>query len=278
MLTLQTARHAVDYTFTAVKQLRESEVVTAPLDDPRHPPAPAERRRTGSSPAVVWLKKIAHLGIGERWLVLSVLAAAGQPVLALGVLLVLGLMSLAYTSLGRTLRARRWTPTVVADREREVVAAQVDGGPLHAVVAGSVAGRPGGQERFLWARPAALRVLEYAGTLGLSAALAGAAPGAAVFALLLVVASHHYDDLYRVLNRLRPPAPASQLLGLGWPGRLAVVAVLALVGGRAGVAGLWVLVGVLGVLFLVVEPWRVLREVRGGVPHDGAVLEATADG
>jgi hypothetical protein len=111
--------------------------------------------------------------------------------------------------------------------------------------------------------------------LGLTAGLPGAGPGAAVCVLLLVVASHHYDDLYRVLNRLRPPSAASQVLGLGFPGRLLVVAVLALAGSQdATVAegGLWVLAAWLGMLFLVVEPARVLREVRtSDHPNEGAV-------
>jgi hypothetical protein len=98
--------------------------------------------------------------------------------------------------------------------------------------------------------------------------------------LLLVVASHHYDDLYRVLNRLRPPSTLSQVLGLGVAGRLLVVAALALLGAvrpAAGEGGLWVLAGWLGILYLVAEPARVLREVRttaGGaadVPTEGAV-------
>ena len=134
-------------------------------------------------------------------------------------LLVLGVGSLLYTSAGRTLRARTWPAEPVLDREREIVLAQVDGGPLvPATAAARVAGRPGGRERFLWVRPALLRAGEYLLVLGLTAGLAGAGPGAAVCVLLLVVASHHYDDLYRVLNRLRPPSTLSRCSAWAWPG------------------------------------------------------------
>jgi Family of unknown function (DUF5941) len=199
------------------------------------------------------------------------------------VLLVLGTGSLLYTSAGRTLRARSWPAEPVLDREREIVLAQLDGGPLvPSAVAARFAGRPGGRERFLWVRPAMLRAGEYLAVLGLTAGLAGAGPGAAVCVLLLVVASHHYDDLYRVLNRLRPPSALSRVLGLGVAGRLVVVAVLALLGSSrhaVGEGGMWVLAGWLGILYLVAEPARVLREVRspvlsGGptdVPTEGAV-------
>jgi hypothetical protein len=292
MITLQTARHAVDYTFTAVKDLREAEVVRAPLDQGDDPvrrgagdqraarALELSRRSSASRPAVTWAKKVLHLGIGERWLVLSVLAAAQHPVAALAALLVLGGGSLLYTSAGRTLRARSWPAGPVLGRERQIVLAQLDAGPLvPAPVAVRLAGRPGGRERFLWARPAVLRAGEYLAVLLLTAGLTGTGPGAAVCALLLVVASHHYDDLYRVLHGLRPPSPAARLLGLGVPGRLVVVAALALSGGAghaAGEGGLWVLAGGLGILFLVAEPARVLREVRAsdgrptGVPTEGA--------
>ncbi len=219
MIALQTARHSVDYTFTAVKDLREADVVRAALDDPDDPARRAvgderaaraielSRRSSAGRPAVTWLKKVLHLGIGERWLLISVFAAVGLPVGALVTLLVLGTGSLLYTSAGRTLRARSWPPEPVTDREREIVQAQVDGGPLLPDgVSRRVAGRPGGRERFLWVRPALLRAGEYAAVLALTALLPGTGPGAAACLLLLVVASHHYDDLYRVLNGLHPPA------------------------------------------------------------------------
>jgi hypothetical protein len=294
MITLQTARHSVDYTFTAVKDLREAEVVQAPLDQEDEPvrrgagdvraarALELSRRSSAARPAVTWLKKVLHLGIGERWLVISVLAAAQQPLAALAVLLVLGAGSLLYTSAGRTLRARSWPAEPVLDREREIVLAQVDGGPLvPATAAGRFAGRPGGRERFLWVRPALLRAGEYLAVLGLTAGLAGAGPGAAVCVLLLVVASHHYDDLYRVLNRLRPPSALSRVLGLGVAGRLVVVAVLALLGSSrpaVGEGGLWVLAGWLGILYLLAEPARVLREVRSPVLSAGGPTDVPTEG
>ena len=157
MIALQTARHSVDYTFTAVKDLREADVVRAALDDPDDPARRAvgderaaraielSRRSSAGRPAVTWLKKVLHLGIGERWLVISLFAAAGLPVGALVTLLVLGTGSLLYTSAGRTLRARSWPPEPVTDREREIVLAQVDGGPLLPDGAQQAGRRPAGR-------------------------------------------------------------------------------------------------------------------------------------
>ena len=283
MLSLQTARHAIDYTFTAVKELRESEVVLAPLDEPSdparpEPPGAATRaleasRRSSALPGVVWAKKAVHFGIGERWLVLSVLAALGHPVGALAALLLLSALSLLYTSAGRVVRTLSWSPDPVAEREREIVARQADTAPLVPGAVAWIAGPPGGPDRFRWVRPALLRAVEYGGVLALVALLPGTGPGGAAYLLLLVVAWHHYDDLYRVLHRLRPAHPLSRLLGLGWPGRLLVVAALALVGGAVGRGGLWVLAAGLGILFLVAEPARVIREVRSrpDLTAEGAV-------
>jgi phosphatidylglycerophosphate synthase len=276
MLTVQTVRHAMDYTFTAVRELREDTVEVLPLDrtdDTGHVDA---ARRRGRPAAVVWAKKLLHLGIGERWLVLSVLAAADRPQLALVTLLVLAAVSACYVSAGRLLRTAAWRPDPVAAREREIVAAQVDAAPLVPPRwVDRLAGLPGGSARYGWLRPAYLRALEYAAVLALTAALPGAGAGAAVFVLLLVVASHHYDLLYRVLQGLRVGGAA--VLGLGWPGRLLVVAALAVVGAKdsdAARAGLWLVAGALGVLFLVVEPAGVLRAMRSqpvaGLPPEGA--------
>ena len=85
---------------------------------------------------------------------------------------------------------------------------------------------------------------------------------AAAFVLLLVVASHHYDQLYRVLQGLRAGSERTRALGLGVVGRLLAVTALAATTALEG--GLWVLAGALGMLFLVVEPVGVLREARDG--------------
>ena len=294
MITLQTARHTVDYTFTAVKDLREAEVVRAPLDQQDEPvrrgagdvraarAIELSRRSSAARPAVTWLKKVLHLGIGERWLVISVLAAAQLPLAALAVLLVLGAGSLLYTSAGRTLRARSWPAEPVLDREREIVLAQVDGGPLvPATAAARFAGRPGGRERFLWVRPALLRAGEY---------LAGArADGRAGRRRSGCRASACCCSWWRRTTtttctgcstgcgrRRHCPGCSAWASPDGcwwWP-------CLALLGARhdaVGEGGLWVLAGWLGILYLVAEPARVLREVRttaGGpidVPTEGAV-------
>lgn len=288
-VALQTTRHTLDYTFAAVREAREVRGVEQPLDGtgdlPVGAPGPDDgsaartialsRRSEAGRPAVVWAKKVLHLGIGERWAVLSVLAALGAPLAAMVVLLGLAALSLLYVAAGLALRGRAWRSDRVPPREREIVAGQVDETPVLGALARRVAGGPD-RQGFLWARPAVLRAVELGLLLALTARLPGTAAGGAAFLLLLVTASHLYDLLYRVLGGLRPSPPVVRSLGLGSAGRLVVVAALAVVGGDAGTAGLWVLVAWLGVLFLVVEPAQVLREVRARPDLDPAAEAARA--
>jgi hypothetical protein len=277
MLTLQTTRHTSDYTFTLVKNLRESSLQSVDLDraddgtgDATGPVSAAERavrasQRSNARPWVNWTKKAIHLPIGERWLVISVVAAVGTPRLVFQVLLVLGLVALAYTTTGRLLRARTWADLAGGELERDVVRAQLDRGPLAALVSRVVPWRlPVG--RYAWTVPALLRLFEYAVVLLVVRAVAPDAIPAA-FALLFAVAYHHYDALYRVLNGL-PPAGAVHAAGLGVEGRLIVIFSLAAAGEDALSRGLVVMAVALAVVFVVIGTMGGLRALRPG--SDGA--------
>lgn len=119
----------------------------------------------------------------------------------------------------------------------------------------SAGGRSDGRLR--WVVSPLLRTGEYA-TLIVLAWRAGTPPAA--FALLAVVASHHYDLAYR-----RQSAPASRrvdLLAGGWDGRTLLLTVAALAGtfGGACIAlALWI-----AVLVVVSAARRVRTLVRDG--------------
>lgn len=273
MLTLQTTRHTSDYTFTLVKNLRESSLQSVDLDraddgtgDATVPVTAAERavrasQRSNQRPWVNWTKKAIHLPIGERWLVISLVAAFGTPRLVFQVLLTLALIALAYTTTGRVLRARTWADLAGSGLERDVIRAQLDRGPLAALIARVVPWQlPVG--RYAWTVPPLLRLFEYAGVLLVVRAVAPDAIPAA-FALLFAVAYHHYDALYRVLNGL-PPAGAVHAAGLGVEGRLIVILALAAAGGDALSRGLVVMAVALAVVFVVVGTMGGLRALRPG--------------
>lgn len=270
MLTLQTTRHTTDYTFTLIKNVREGAVGAVPLDDPddgaRSPSelSGAERAvqasaRSNQRPWVKWAKKAVYLPIGERWLVISVAAALGSARAVFVALLVLGLVALAYTTAGRVLRARTWSDVAATERERAVIRAQIDRGPLAAAVA-----RLGPWQlpvgRFAWALPPSLRLVEYATIVVVVQAVAPDAMPAA-FALLFALAYHHYDALYRVLNGL-PAVGAVHAAGLGVEGRLIVVFVLAALGPETLADGLVVMAVALGALFVGVGTMGGLQAMR----------------
>ena len=282
MLTLQTTRHTSDYTFALVKNLRESSLQSVDLDraddgtgDAPVPVSAVERavrasQRSHARPWVNWTKKAIHLPIGERWLVISVVAAVGTPRLVFQVLLALALVALAYTTTVRVLRARTWADLVGSELERDVIRAQLDRGPLAALIARVVPWRlPVG--RYAWTVPPLLRLFEYAVVLLVVRAVAPDAIPAA-FALLFAVAYHHYDALYRVLNGL-PPAGAVHAAGLGVEGRLIVILALAAAGEDALSRGLVVMAVALAVVFVVVGTMGGLRALRPG-PDGAARKEA----
>lgn len=113
------------------------------------------------------------------------------------------------------------------------------------------------RDRFRWAVPPLLRAGEYAALLWL-------APAAGL-AMLVVLAFHHYDLVYRL--RYHPPAPAR--LGGGWDTRLIALWILLAVGALP--EGLYAGAGILGALFVAecVASWR---------NHDDEQTEGDAHG
>jgi hypothetical protein len=157
------------------------------------------------------------------------------------------------------LRARTWADLAASERERDVIRAQLDRGPLAAVVSRAAPWQlPVG--RYAWTVPPLLRLLEYAVVLAVVRSVAPDAVPAA-FALLFAIAYHHYDALYRVLNGL-PPAGAIHAAGLGVEGRLIVVLILAAAGEAALSAGLVVLAVALAAIFVGVGTLGGLRALR----------------
>ncbi|WP_055478059.1 DUF5941 domain-containing protein [Sphaerimonospora mesophila] len=79
--------------------------------------------------------------------------------------------------------------------------------------------------RLDWLVPPILRLTEYGfiAVVGFGRSV----PPVLIFALLGALAFHHYDVVYRVRQRVQPP-PWLAAVGLGWDGRLLVIAVAGL--------------------------------------------------
>jgi hypothetical protein len=114
--------------------------------------------------------------------------------------------------------------------------------------------------RLAWAVPPLLRLVEYAVLIRLTV-LADRAAMPLCFAILGVLAFHHYDAVYRLRHqRVAPPAWV-RLVGGGWDGRLLVAFVLAALGALE--AGLLVAAVALGIVFVAESVTSWLRFSRG---------------
>ncbi|WP_067488849.1 DUF5941 domain-containing protein [Actinomadura hibisca] len=81
--------------------------------------------------------------------------------------------------------------------------------------------------RLDWLVPPIIRAIEYGYLAVLGFAQGVSAP--LVYVLIAVLAYHHYDTVYRTRQGLRPPAWLFRA-GLGWEGRMLIVAFLGLSG------------------------------------------------
>ena len=219
-LAVMTYRHVADHHFTVRL------AATAPPAAPGLAPAVAVPRETAS----VWLRRVLQLPVGERTLLVSVLAAVAGPLPTLAAFAGAAAASAVWTTGGRVLRSR--------------------------ALPGSVLGRLG------WLRPA-LRLVAEAAVV--AAVFAWRAPDRVWlgYALLAVVAYHAYDTVYRAKHRVAGPPAAVRVAALGSEGRAAVVVVAAVAGGTALTAVTAVLVVAFGALFggESLDAW--LRWLRG---------------
>jgi len=235
MLALQTFRHITDYDFARIQRLREASVPRGDLRE-RSDGRDASRgalagametsARINRRSWVRWAKKVLHMPIGERWLLISVLAVVAGPAWALGGLLIAGVLALAYVVVGRVARTLTWSGTTPGDGGW-MLRAQLDAGPIASGIARIVpATSPRLDSRFGWAVPAGLRAVEFSVIVVL---VAVGQPSLVVIAFwaLFAIAYHHYDTLYRSLQGVMPPRWLTWL-GFGWDGRLLLVLFVAL--------------------------------------------------
>lgn len=268
VMIMQTIRHIGDYDFARVQRIRESWVPARSVGERSDGGARGAgatldlSAQLNRNARVRWFKKVLHMPIGERWLILSAGAVLLGPRGTFIVLLCVGLVALAYTTVGRTLRARMWHHP--ADRSGAwLLRPQLGLGPIgEPIWARTLGARDPLAGAFGWAWPAGMRVVELS-VAWLAAAAVVPGGGAWLFAWVFVVVFHHYDILYRALGGSSPPRWLVWA-GLGWDGRTLLVAVCAL-SGAAALSGLFRAgSAVLGVLFVVVASVQWVRSLKGG--------------
>lgn len=234
LIVLQTTRHVSDYDFARIQRLREATVPEVDISDVSDG---RQHGRSGLSAAmdasarmnrrsgVRWFKKVIHMPIGERWLLISVLAVVAGPAWALAGLFLAGSAALTYVLFGRIARTLTWSGPTPGDGPW-VLRAQLDAGPIASMVARLLPrSSPSLVGRFAWGVPVVLRALELGG-IGLILVTGNASLVVITFWIVFSIAYHHYDVMYRSLQGSVPPRWLTWL-GFGWDGRLILVAVIA---------------------------------------------------
>jgi len=264
-LSLQAVRHMFEFSYWDVHYKALTSAPQPPLDQPgdRPGPPPGETIAITRAPAAVhdgdglaqrtlgvsrlldrprgvhWIKKMIVFPIGERFAAISITAALFNPRVTFITLLVWGGVGAVYSLSAHLMHtvARRSGPIA-----SEFVSALRDDGLL----ARAIAARIHIRSRFNWLVPGTIRTLEY-GLLILTAALAHGPAMRACFALLAVLAFHHYDTVYRLRQQGAPPPAWVSIAGGGWDGRI-ILAFIALAA-AVTTAGMAVAAGLLAVLF-----------------------------
>ncbi len=265
-LSLQTARHMFEFSYWDVHYAALAAEPRPPLDQPGDRPGPPPDESAGVArapaaihdggaprglssralgisrlldrpPGVHWIKKMIVFPIGERFAAISLTAALFTPRTTFTVLLVWGGIGGVYSLSAHLMHTITRRPGYI---DSAFVSALRDDGLL----ARAIAARVHVRSRFNWLVPGTIRVLEY-GLLILSAALAHGNAMRACFALLAVLAFHHYDTVYRLRQQGAPPPAWVSIAGGGWDGRiiLATVALLVAVT-TAGMAAAAVLLAI----------------------------------
>jgi hypothetical protein len=237
-LGLQTVRHAVDsaYAVTPAAVRAKDEGV--------------ERRATGDRRRWHWARKVAILPIGERWLLISVLAAVSTPRVVLVVLIAAGALAGAYMLIAQARRALRPTAAAPAPEATAALLRMCDAGPLLSRAARAVGRGRSLPPRWGWLLPPALRAAEYA-TVVVAGLLCLAGVGPVAFGYLLTVIWHHYDAGHRSRHRVAESG-LTVVAGLGgFEVRTLVVVVLAVLGAGVYTVGLAAMAVLLAVVAVV---------------------------
>jgi hypothetical protein len=125
------------------------------------------------------------------------------------------------------------------------------------VLLASAAGAPAAGSRLAWLCPPLLRGFEYAVLIRVTV-MANDDAMPACYALLSVLALHHYDMVYRLRHQSEPPPRWINAIGGGWDGRVLAAVVLALLGGEVLGVALIVAAAALALVYVAesVNGWR----------------------
>lgn len=281
-LALQTIRHMFEFSYWDVHYAALAAAPQPPLEQPgdRSGPPPGDGAGVTRAPAAVhdgdglasralgvsrlldrppgihWIKKMIVFPIGERFAAISLTAAIFTPKVTFIVLLVWGGIGGVYSLAAHLMHT-------IARRSGAVESSFLTAIRDDGLLARAAFARIHIRSRFNWLVPGVIRALEY-GSLILTAYLAHGHAIRACFALLAVLAFHHYDTVYRLRQQGAPPPAWVSIAGGGWDGRIILAFIALLV--AATRVGMAVAAGLLAILFVgeSVSSW--IGAAREGQP------------
>ena len=229
-MAVVTVRHLEDYAYEhRLRPVRRSRPDVLPLGQERDLGLSEDRTTFAPPPrtrqtVVHWVKKVIHMPIAERYLLISLGLLTGNPRFVLWLLIVTVSLSVIWTQGGRTVKALNGRDGVAPAAPRAAwghLDVQLDLGPVARLFGRAV--RLPVANVLDWQLPALMWLVEAVviatvGWVHLVAAEQGLA-----FAFLAAVAYHRYDVVYRLRDTGEPAASWLTLAGLGVDGRLLVV-------------------------------------------------------
>jgi phosphatidylglycerophosphate synthase len=234
LMILQTFRHLSDYNFTQVSKARASEVqplvvgfldkwdgieLKSDLDEPVEPNQNETLARIRH-----WIRKMIVFPIGERWLLISATAAIGGAMFTFTVMPFFAFLSMFWVYRVRIRKTLEMAKTKI---NSNVIKTQLDLGFETSPAL----------TRFDWLEPSLLRGLEL---LTVTAVLLATDNlGVTGFVVLLSIAYHHYDNLYRAMQNEAKPKWLG-VMGLSAPGRVIIISAAALLGISMSIVAVYV--------------------------------------
>lgn len=214
MMLIQTFRHLSDYNFAQSVKIRNEELLKVPVEFMADFDGIIPSENLSKGRLRYWLSKIIQFPIGERWLVISATAVIGGATFTFIVMPILALISAVVVYRGRIIRTRMMEKTKL---NSNLIINQLD----LLGIRRTISTRSSWIEPSIWVAIEGIILIALFASQGLMAGTS--------FLLLFAILFHHYDALYRALQKEKKPIWL-QVAGLYLGGRVLVIGIFLLLG------------------------------------------------
>ena len=243
VMMVQTVRHLSDYNFTYLSNITMKETFKTTINFTDKFDGIIKTERDPREGVRYWLSKIIQFPIGERWLVISVTSVIGGALLTFISMLFFAFISALVVIRGRFKLSNK---LIKNQLKTNLISDQSD----------LLTTKKSLLIRFNWLEPSLLRIIEFVMILIL--VTWKDLIGIEVFIILLSICFHHYDNLYRAMQKNKKP-DWLKCLGLWVEGRILIIGLIVMAGWS-----LWWLAWYFGLLFLGISSiqWVIYRHTN----------------